>query len=121
MWLALGLATVLRLNRLWAFLGSRISSNVILAWLAFSEIEIGHRLRTGAWAQLAPADVLANGRQLIGEWLLGSVLVGAALAAALGLVAYAIARRWPVRRHKPDEAPPPSSGSRRSAPPEPTP
>lgn len=31
MWIALGLASPFRLNRLWAFLGSRVSSNVIFA------------------------------------------------------------------------------------------
>jgi uncharacterized protein (DUF2062 family) len=126
MWMALGLATVFRLNRLWAFLGSRVSPNVVFAWLAFSEIEVAHRLRTGAWEPLAPEDVLTHGRQLLGDWLLGSVLVGGALAALLGLLAYRASRGWQRRRTlrpppPPDAAPPPSSGSRPSAPPEPTP
>ncbi|HEY3822824.1 MAG TPA: DUF2062 domain-containing protein [Polyangiaceae bacterium] len=125
MWMALGLATVFRLNRLWAFLGSRISSNVLLAWLAFSEIELAHRLRTGAWMALAPSDVLVEGWQLFGDWLFGSLLVGATLAALLGLLVYALARRWrrdapAVTPRTPAEPLPPSSGSPPSAPPAPT-
>jgi len=124
MWMALALATALKLNRLWAFLGSRISSNVILAWIAFSEIELAHRLRTGEWMPMAPADVLVHGWQLFGDWLFGAGLVGAVLAALLGLLAYGLARRWrpegvPIT-HTPEEPLPPSSGSRPSAPRAPT-
>lgn len=121
MWLALGLATVFRLNRLWAFLGSRVSISLVMPWLAFSEVEVAHRLRTGAWMPLAPSEVVGQGRHLLGDWLLGALLVGSALAAVLGLLAYAIARRWRLTPRTPAAAPPPSSGSRRSAPPAPTP
>jgi uncharacterized protein len=125
MWMALGLATALRLNRLWAFLGSRISSSVILAWLAFSEIQLAHRLRTGEWMPMKPADVLVQGWQLFGDWLVGAMLVGAVLATLLGALAYRLARRWrpevpPVMPRTLEEPLPPSSGSRRSAPREPT-
>jgi uncharacterized protein (DUF2062 family) len=125
MWMALGLATALRLNRLWAFLGSRISTSVILAWLAFSEIELAHRLRTGEWMPLKPTDVLVQGWQLFGDWLFGAVLVGAVLAALVGALAYGLARRWrpegvPLTPHTPEEPRPPSSGSRPSAPRAPT-
>jgi uncharacterized protein len=121
MWMALGLATLLRLNRLWAFLGSRISFNVVFAWVAFSEVEVAHKLRTGQWMPLDPADVLDHGRRLFGDWMLGSLLVGPVLAVALGLVAYGVACRWRLKQRTLDAAPPPSSGSPRSAPPAPTP
>jgi hypothetical protein len=125
MWLALALATLLRLNRLWAFLGSRISTNVIFAWLAYSEIQCAHRLRTGAWLPLSPRDALAQGH-VFGDWLVGSGLVGAALAAIFGLSAYVLARRWQSSRglRPPASTPPgplpPSSESPPSAPPAPT-
>ncbi len=105
MWIALGLATVLRLNRLWAFLGSRVSSNVLFVWIAFSEIEVAHRVRTGAWAPLAPADALDHGRELFGDWLLGALAVGSALAALLGAVAYFLSRRWQRRKVQEAAAP----------------
>jgi uncharacterized protein (DUF2062 family) len=121
MWIALGLATVLRLNRLWAFLGSRVSSNVLFVWISFAEIELAHRARTGEWAPVQPEQVLEHGRQLFGDWLLGAAVLGAALAAALGLTAYLAAKRWQrVRPHTPDEPRPPSSESPPSAPPAPT-
>src|SRR5690242_7009139 len=51
-WAAVGLATLLRLNRLWAFCGSRISNMVTLPWIAFAEVEVAHRARTGEWVDL---------------------------------------------------------------------
>jgi uncharacterized protein (DUF2062 family) len=119
MWLALGITTLLRLNRLWSFLGSRVSTSVMLYILAFAEIELGHRVRRGEWVHVAPRDILSHARELFGDWLLGSVFVGGALAALLGWLAYALSRRA-LRRRKPDAALPPTSGSRPSAPPAPT-
>ena len=120
MWLALGLATIFRLNRLWAFLGSRVSTSVVFAWIAFSEIELAARLRSGAWMPLSPANILDHGWRLTGDWLMGTVVVGSALAALLGTLAYLAARRWaPVTRSTPEEPLPPSSESRPSAPPHP--
>jgi uncharacterized protein (DUF2062 family) len=129
MWIALALATLFRVNRLWAFLGSRVSSNVLYAWISFAEIELAHRMRVGAWAPLAPRDVLMHGRELLLDWFLGSALVGAALGAALGTLAYAATRRRrggsltqqpeALTRHTPLEFPPPTSGSPPSIPPAP--
>jgi uncharacterized protein (DUF2062 family) len=90
-WMALAAATLLRLNRLWAVLGSRMP---MFIWIAFCEIQVAHRLRSGAWASLAPSDVTSHGRQLLTDWIAGTVIVGGVLAAATGLVAYALARRW---------------------------
>jgi uncharacterized protein (DUF2062 family) len=147
MWMAMGLATAFRLNRLWAFLGSRTSPLVLFVWVSFWEIETGHRLRTGEWAGLTPADVLSQapdltklgtwsagafGRfgSLFGDWLIGTLMVAPLLAAAGGLLAYAVARWRRARRaavadasgtpgvtgRTLDELPPRSSGSPPSAP-----
>jgi uncharacterized protein (DUF2062 family) len=129
MWIALGLATVLRLNRLWAFLGSRVSFGPIYVWIVLSEIELGHRARTGAWASMTAHDAwsyvaaggfLHQGKELLVDWIAGSFAVGPALAAAAGLVAYGAARRAPVTPRTPGALLPPSSGSPRSEPPAPT-
>jgi uncharacterized protein (DUF2062 family) len=122
MWIALGLATLLRKNRLWAFVGSRVSSNVLLAFITFAEIELAHRLRAGVWAPLAPRQALAHGRELLLDWFLGSALVGPALACVLGVAAYAAVRRWPrLTLRTSSGAPPQSSGSPPSGRPAPTP
>jgi uncharacterized protein (DUF2062 family) len=134
LWIALALATLLRLSRLWAVVGSRISFAPLFAGIAFCEIQSAHRLRTGAWVTLSPHDAVAHGRELLADWLLGAVVLGSALAAAVGFVVYLSARRWqspsPLpksaaasrdsTRNMPSALRRPSSESRRSTPPAPT-
>ncbi len=118
MWMALGLATLFRLNRVWAFAGSRISFGPLFGMIAFSEIQVAHRVRAGVWVPLRLQAVLAEGRGLLVDWVLGTVLVGGLIAAAVGLAAYLAARRWkgtdgptrslapPVARPRSSESPP---------------
>ena len=98
MWIALALATVLRLNRLWAFLGSRISIVPVYVWISFCEIELGHRLRTDAWVRMSARDALSHGKELSLDWAIGTGLLGCALAAICGLAAYVCARGWSKSR-----------------------
>jgi uncharacterized protein (DUF2062 family) len=98
MWIALALATLFRLNRLWAFVGSRISFTPLFAVITFCELESAHRLRTGHWALLSPHDAVQHGQELIGDWLLGTLLVGVSLAVTAGLAACMAARRWSLGR-----------------------
>ncbi len=110
------LATVLRLNRLWAMIGSRLSATPILLASGFVEIEAGHHFRTGRWAQIAVREVTSHGHELIADWVLGSLLVGVPTAAAIGGVAYLVARRWHASRpHMPEAPRPRTSGSPPSA------
>ena len=95
MWMALGLATVLRLNRLWAFLGSRCTFFPLFPAVAFAEIEVAHRLRTGGWLPLAPSEAMARGRELLVDWGLGTLVVGGAIAIVAAAGAYAVALSWP--------------------------
>lgn len=101
MWIALALATLFRLNRLWSFLGSRISFTPLLAAIAFCEIESAHRLRTGSWVPLAPHEALNHGRELLSDWLLGTGIVGAAFASVVGVAAYFAACLWRRARTAP--------------------
>jgi uncharacterized protein (DUF2062 family) len=98
MWIALALATVFRLNRLWAFLGSRISIVPVYLWISFCEIELGHRLRAGAWVHMSAREALSHGKELSLDWAIGTGPIGCALGAACGLAAYAWARGWPKNR-----------------------
>jgi uncharacterized protein (DUF2062 family) len=122
-WLALGLATAFRLNRLWAAVGSRATTPGLLPVVVFLEIEVAHRARFGVWAPLSPRQALAQGPDLLLDWVLGTVPVGALYATLLGLVAYALARRRAqgITSSTPAGPRPGSSGSPPSAPPSPTP
>ena len=93
-WIAVGLATLLRLNRLWAFVGSRVCTFVILPWIALAEVQVAHRLRTGAWVALSVKTVMHEAPGLLADWLLGAAIVGSAIAASLGALAYAIALHY---------------------------
>jgi uncharacterized protein (DUF2062 family) len=95
---ALALATVLRLNRLWAFLASRVSILPVYLAFAISEIEVGHRLRTGQFTHQTPSEAFAHRYELMTDWAIGTLLVGGAVAVLSGLVAYACARAWQKRR-----------------------
>jgi hypothetical protein len=111
--LALVAATVLRLNRLWALIGSRVSFFALLPWITLAEIETAHRLRTGQWAPLSLSDADRQAKEWFLDWCLGALPVGGALALVLGALAYAIAaRRGSFTRRTPAPAPPPSSESR---------
>jgi uncharacterized protein (DUF2062 family) len=91
--IALGAATLLRLNRLWAVVGSRVSFFLVLPFVVFAEIQTAHRLRTGAWAPLVASDALAHKGEWFLDWCVGAIPVGAALALVAGALAYVIASR----------------------------
>jgi hypothetical protein len=93
----MGLATLFRKNRLWAFVGSRFSSSPTLACIVFAEIEVAHRLRTGAWAPLSVGSTLAHGRELLLDWLLGTAIVAPVVGVLTGLIAWRLAARWATR------------------------
>jgi uncharacterized protein len=97
MWVAIGLASLLRLNRLWAFLGSRVSFTPLYAWIVFCEVELAHRARSGAWISLAPREAAAHAGDLLADWFLGTALVGGTLGVAAGFLAYLAARRFTER------------------------
>jgi len=129
--LAMGLATLARKNRLFAWLGSRISNIFFLPFIALAEVQVSHRIRTGAFVDLTRENILSEAPHLLLDWCLGTFPVGIAFGILLGLSAYAFAHRRDTRRAKaaaaaaaaeaaalaaptrptPAELPPPSSGS----------
>ena len=86
--LALGLATLFRLNRLWAWIGSRLSNVITLPLVVYAEVQVAHRVRTGQWLAIDRSQAVDQAKDLIVDWLLGMVPVGGALSAAVGLLAY---------------------------------
>jgi uncharacterized protein (DUF2062 family) len=112
--IAAALATLFRLNRLWAMIGSRLSTTPVFLATTFSEIQIAHRLRTGAWATLKLHEAMREAPQLVVDWSIGFVVVGGFVATLVGFVAYAVARRWQqTSSREPAALPRPSSESPR--------
>jgi uncharacterized protein (DUF2062 family) len=97
MWIAMGLATLFRKNRLWAFLGSRLSTSPVLACIVFFEIEIAHRIRTGVYASMTIDSAISHGPELLRDWIGGTMIVAPIVAAAAGLIAWRIALRSAIR------------------------
>jgi uncharacterized protein (DUF2062 family) len=90
--IAVVLATALRANRLWALLASRVSILPVYLLIALGEVEAGHFVRTGKVVHLTASEAFAHRYDVLSEWLIGTLLVGSALAAAAGLLAYVVAR-----------------------------
>ena len=103
-WIALGVATIANLNRIWAWVGSRISNILILPWIVIAEIEIGHHLRFGGWMHLSKEEVMERRGKLLLDWLIGSVPIGIALAIVLGLLAFGLAHVR-LRKNLPEKSP----------------
>lgn len=87
---AIGAASLLRLNRLWAWIGSRVSNFLILPFIVLAEVQLAHRIRAGAWVQISSDDVLDKAGSLLWDWVLGCLIVGPLIAALTGSLAYAV-------------------------------
>jgi uncharacterized protein (DUF2062 family) len=99
-------ATIFRLNRLWAIIGSRISNMLILPWIVLAEIQLAHRIRTGEWAVITLDNAMDTAGEMLLDWCIGSVPVGLALGLVFGALAYVIARwRANVRAERERNAP----------------
>ena len=119
--LALGLATALRVNRLWAALASQASLfGILRAPIVFAEIELGHYARTRTWAPLELSTIVARAPSLLLDWALGSLPFCLAVAALGGALTYAslglatALKRRRLRRLEPSSGSSPS-GSRSPA------
>lgn len=90
--LALGFATLFKKNRLWAWLGSRISNMVFLPFIAYVEVQVAHRLRTGEWATIVverdAERAIAQAKSLLLDWCLGTIPVGIVGGLVFGALAY---------------------------------
>ncbi len=90
-WIALGLATLFKLNRIWSWMGSRISNFLIYPWIVIGEIELGHYLRFGDPMHLSEKEVMAQSKRLIVDWLVGSIPVAIVSAIVVGALAFGLA------------------------------
>jgi len=127
-WIAVGVATLVRKNRLFAYLGSHTSNILFMPLITLAEVQLSHRLRTGEWVDIDRNHIAEQAPALLLDWCLGTIPVGIALATALGFLGYGLALRRDARRARldaraaevgadapatptPTGAPPPSSGS----------
>jgi uncharacterized protein (DUF2062 family) len=90
--IALGLATILRKNRLYCWLGSRVCNVVTLPFVAVAEVEVARLLRTGHFVTLDRDHILEQAPALFGDWLLGMLPVGSVLALLIGAAVYLFSR-----------------------------
>lgn len=102
--LAIGLATLFKKNRLFAWLGSRISNMVFLPFITIAEVQISHRVRTGEWVTLDRDRVLDQAGSLILDWCLGTIPVGVAIGSVMGFTSWAFALRRDRRRAEKEAA-----------------
>jgi uncharacterized protein (DUF2062 family) len=97
-WLAIGMATVLKKNRLFAWLGSRISNMVFLPFITVAEVQTSHMIRTGTWVTIDKDHALDQAGTLFLDWCLGTIPVGIVIGAVLGVISWAVARHRDRRR-----------------------
>lgn len=99
----LGAASLFKLNRLFAWIGSRSSNALVLPFIIIAEIQVAHLVRTGSWATLDRKTIdfehpFRSVGPLLLDWLLGTIPVGCALGALLGLLAWRFALARDRRR-----------------------
>lgn len=99
-WVAVFMATLFRRNRLYAWLGSRISNFVLMPFIVLAEIQCSRLLRTGKLAPISREHVLEQAPELLLDWGLGSVVVGTLLGALFG----GLAAWWAHRRARREAA-----------------
>jgi uncharacterized protein (DUF2062 family) len=88
---ALGLAV--RVNRLKVYLAANISNPLVAPWLVFAEIQAGAWLRRGTFHAITPQAIKNSGAAVFaGDLVVGSLVIGAALAAAAATQTYLVLR-----------------------------
>jgi uncharacterized protein (DUF2062 family) len=90
---AIALATLLRLNRLWAFIGSRISPFFLTPWIVLAEVQAGHFVRSGTLLALARDEIVGRAGELLVDWIVGWFIVGGVVSFMLGFAGYLVAKR----------------------------
>jgi uncharacterized protein (DUF2062 family)/SAM-dependent methyltransferase len=89
-WIA---GVVLGLNRLKMYLAANISNPLVAPWLLFAEIQTGAWLRRGSFHPLARDYIVATGLTVFGiDAVVGSLFVGAVLAAVAAAGTYSLVR-----------------------------
>ena len=107
--LCVAVAWVMRLNKVTVYAAAHISSPPFIPLLGFTSVEMGELLRHGHFLHISLADFRGVPLHTLAarffiDWMIGGVVVGAALGAVIGVLVYSVARRRatvaadPVRR-----------------------
>jgi uncharacterized protein (DUF2062 family)/SAM-dependent methyltransferase len=92
--LVMAVCLPLRLDAVLSYLAANISNPLLAPFLIFSEVEVGSYLSTGQWAAFDLAQARATGAAGFARQLfVGSLVVGALLAAVGFAVGYTVAAR----------------------------
>lgn len=117
--LCLGLARLLRLNAAAMYAAANISIPPLIPFIGFASVQLGERMRSGAWMHLTlddfrhpsgemgevvsksvfhwlgPSGVGPLLRRLFIDWALGALVVGSAVGIVFAAIVYPLARRRP--------------------------
>lgn len=99
--IAVPLASLLRLNRLLAVIGTNISIGPLMGVFVTSELVIGSRLLGRPLPALSSEHIVDTATGALGAWWVGYGLVGPLTALLVGSLAFAAARRRDARRGTP--------------------
>ncbi len=87
------LATIFRLNRVLVYAVCNFANPVTAPILIFTQVQIGHHLRTGEWLAVSIRELERLGvAAIFTEFLIGSLVVGTVLGAIVALAVYLAAR-----------------------------
>jgi uncharacterized protein len=102
--IAIGLATLFKLNRLFTWLGSRTANTVLLPFIVIAEVELAHRVRVGEWVTLDREHAVDQAKALLFDWCLGSIPVGITYAFLMGSIAFGLATYRDARKRRAEAA-----------------
>lgn len=97
LWIGLGLALLLRLNKVAVFLGSQISIPPLAPLLGFASVQVGALVLTGETVRLEVdafrlSRLYALLQQFLLDWVVGGLLVGIGLALPAFLMTFVLVR-----------------------------
>jgi uncharacterized protein (DUF2062 family) len=107
--LALGLATVFRCNRLAAFAGSNVSFGPLMAVIVTTELSLGSWLLRKPRPPLDTKHMWQMAGDVLGQCLLGYAILGPLVAVIVGYTGYIFARRYQQSNRAPEAENPTNS------------
>lgn len=91
--MSMGVALILRLNKVIVYAAANISNPVLAPLLILASYQIGFFLFNGTFAPLNITTIKESGVGSFRYWLIGSLILGGILGSALGLLTYLMMKR----------------------------